>query len=148
MVSQGNLAHALSLFSANAPAAFKSDQDVGPLVLYQFCVCGPLRRGSRLFLRLARFFLSRVRIFLFNWITSGRCSLDSGALHLRFRPGNVQLLRAYQSCCAKHGLSQRAPRFALDSVEQPAETARNGAGVLRQSEISFVLEPVVVSVRF
>src|SRR6266536_1801408 len=148
MVSQGDLAHALSLFSANAPDAFKSDQDVGPLVLYQFCVCGALRRGSRLFLWLAGVSLSRVRIFLFNWIAPGWCSLDSGALHLRFRPGNLQLLRPYQSCCAKHVLSQRAPRFALDPVEQPAKTARDGAGVLQPTEISFVLEPVAVSVRF
>src|SRR5258707_9602861 len=148
MVSQGNLAHALSLFSANAPAASKSDQDVGPLVLYQFRVCGALRRGSRLFLRLAGVSLSRVRIFLFNWITPGGRTLDSGALHLRFRPGNLQLLRAYQWCCAKHGLSQRAPRFALDPVEQPAKTARNGPGILQPSEISFLVEPVAVSVRF
>src|SRR5215813_10864202 len=53
MVSQGNLAHALSVFSGNAAAAVKSDQDVGPLVLYQFRVCCPVRRGSGLFLRLA-----------------------------------------------------------------------------------------------
>ena len=76
------------------------------------------------------------------------CSLDSGALYLRFRPGNVQLLRANQSRSAKHGLSQRAPRFALDPVEQPAETARNGAGVLQQSKVSLIVEPVVVPVRF
>src|ERR1044071_4626206 len=92
MVSQGNLADALSFFSANPPATFESDQDVGPLVLYQFCVCGVLRRGGYLFLRLARVSLSRIGIFLFHWITSGRCSLDPGALHLRFRPGNLQLL--------------------------------------------------------
>src|SRR4029077_10814597 len=148
MVSQGNLAHALSLFSANAAAPFKSDQDVGPLVLYQFCVCGAVRRGSRLFLRLAGVSLSRVRIFLFNWITPGGRTLDSGALHLRFRPGNLQLLRSNQSCCAKHGLSQRAPRFAINPVEQPAKTARDGAGILQPSKISFLVEQVAISVRF
>jgi hypothetical protein len=69
-------------FQVTRPAAFKSDQDVGPLVLYQFCVCGALRRGSRLFLRLAGVSLSRVRIFLFNWITPGRRSLDSRSITL------------------------------------------------------------------
>src|SRR5215813_7227961 len=144
MVSQGNLAHALSVFSGNAGAAVKSDQDVGPLVLYQFRVCCPVRRGSGLFLRLAGISLSRVRVFLLNWITPRGCTLDPGALHIRFRPGNLQLLRAYQSCGAKHGLSQRAPRFARHPMEQPAETARNGAGVLQQFEVSLIVEPVAV----
>src|SRR5882672_1077725 len=110
-------------------------------------MCCALRRGSRLFLRLARISLPRVWIFLLDWAASGWCPLDSGALHLRFRPGNVQLLRADQSRCAKHGLSQRAPRPALNSVEQPAETARHGAGILQQPEISFVVEPAALPVR-
>jgi hypothetical protein len=33
-------------------------------------------------------------------------------------------------------------------VEQPAETARNGAGILQQSEVSLIVEPVAVPVRF
>src|SRR4029077_9004847 len=114
----------------------------GPLVLYQFRVCRAVRRGSRLFLRLAGVSLSRVRIFLFNWITPGGRTLDSGTLHLRFRPGNLQLLRAYQSWCDKHGLSTRTPRFAVDSVELLAEAARDGAVILQQLEIPFVLEPI------
>src|SRR5437870_3972629 len=75
--------------------------------------------------------LSCVGIFLFDWVASGGCSLDSRALHLRFRPGDVQLLRTDQSCGAEHGLSQRAPRFAFDPMEQSAEAARDGAGILR-----------------
>src|SRR5581483_3745573 len=130
MVSQGDLAHALSVFSTDAPTTFESDQDVGPLVLYQFCVCRALRCGSRLFFRLAWISLSRVCVFLFNRVAPGRRSLDSGALHIRFRPGNVQLLRTNQSGRPKYGISQRASRFALDPVEQSAETARHGAGVL------------------
>src|SRR6266481_3877015 len=142
MVHEGNLAYALPIFSADAPATIESDYDVGSLVLHQFCVCRALRCGGHLFLRLAGISLSGICVFLFNWIAPGRRSLDSGALYLRFRPGNVQLLRANQSRSAKHGLSQRAPRSALDPVEQFAETARNGAGILQQPEVSLIVESV------
>src|SRR5207253_1364777 len=41
----------------------------------------------------------------YEWDASGGRAMDSGALHVRFRPGNVQLLWANQSSGIKHGLS-------------------------------------------
>src|SRR6266700_4029023 len=109
MVSQGDLAHALSVFPTDPAAPVEGHQDVGPVVLREFCLCSGVRCRNYLFLRLAGISLSRIRVFLFDWTASGGCSLDSGALHLRFRPGDIQLLRPDQSRGAKHGLSQRAP---------------------------------------
>src|SRR5213595_3865002 len=108
MVSQGDLAHALSVFPTDSAASVESDHDVGPMVLYQFCLRGGVRRSSCLFLRLARISLSRLRVFLFNWSAPGGRTLDSGALHLRFWSGDVQLLRANQYRGVQHGLSQLA----------------------------------------
>src|SRR6266404_8093036 len=110
------------------------------MVLYQSRVRGRIRCGDHLFLRLGWISLSCVRVFVFDRAASGRCALGSGALHLRFRPGDVQLLRADQSGGFKYGLSQRASRFAVDTVEQSAKATRNGAGVLRQSKVSLVVE--------
>ena len=84
VVHEGNLAHALSLFSGDAPAAIEGDHDVGSMVLHQLCLRGALRCGGRLFLWLAGIPLSRVRVFLLNRIAPRRCSLDPGALHVRF----------------------------------------------------------------
>src|SRR5439155_11165963 len=123
---KGNQAHAIPIISANAPATIEGEYDVGSLVLHQFCVCRALRCCRHLSLRLAGISLSRVRVFLFDCVAPGWGSLDSGALHLRFRPRDIQLLRANQSRSAKHGLSHRTPRSSLDPVEQPAETARDG----------------------
>src|SRR4029078_7681146 len=100
-----------------------------------------IRCRNRLFLRLARISLSGGRVLFFHLAASGGRTLDSGALHVRFRPGDVQLLWTDQSGGAEHGLSQRAPRFAVDSVEQSAQAARDGAGVLQQSEVPFLVEP-------
>src|SRR5215471_20507089 len=97
MVSQGDLADALSVLSVDTAAATEGDQDVGPMVLNKSRVCGPVRRGDRLFLWLGRFLVSRVRVFLLDWAASGGRALDPGALHVRFRPGDVQLLRPDQS---------------------------------------------------
>src|SRR5439155_2492936 len=131
MVSQGTVAHALSFFPINSAAPLESDQNVGPVVLHQLRVCSGVRCRHCLFLRLAGVSLSSVRVFLFDWAASGWCPLDSGALHIRFRPGDVQLLWTDQSGGAEHGLPQRAPRFALDPVEQSPEAARDGPRVLR-----------------
>ncbi len=60
----------------------------------QSCVCHRVRCGGRLFLRLGRISLSGILVFLLDRAASGGRPLDSGALHLRFRPGDVQLLRA------------------------------------------------------
>src|SRR6266480_2135368 len=92
MVSQGSVAHAFSFFPIDPAAPLKSDQNVGPVVLREFCLCGGIRRRNYLFLRLAGISLSRIRVFLFDWAASGGCSLDSGALHLRFRSGNVSVV--------------------------------------------------------
>src|ERR671922_2786653 len=133
MVSQSDLVNAVSLFSSDASAATEGDQDVGPLVLAESRVCNRVRRSDRLFLRLGGISLSSVRVFVFHRAASGWRPLDSGALHLRFRRGDVQLLRADQSGCAEHGVSQRASRSAVGPLEQSAETARDGTGVLRES---------------
>src|SRR5262249_16305543 len=109
MVPESDLANALSVFSSHTSAATESDQDVGPLVLDQSGVRGHIRYSSSLFLWLARVFLSRVRIFLFDRAASGGRALDSRALHVRFRSGDVQLLRTDQSPSVEHGVSQRAP---------------------------------------
>src|SRR3954447_3927431 len=106
MVPESNLVDAVSIFSGNPSASTESDQDVGPLVLNQSCMRGRLRRSDRLFLRLAWISLSGVRVFVFHWAAPGGGTLDSGALHLRLRPGDVQLLRTDQSGGAEHGLSQ------------------------------------------
>src|SRR5215471_10327549 len=111
-------------------------------------MCNRIRRSDRLSLRLGRISLSGVRIFVFDWLASGWRPLDSGALHVRFRSGNIQLLWADQSSGTKYGLSQRAPRFALGPVAQSAEAAHHGTGVLQQSEISLFMEPVTVAVHF
>src|SRR6267154_1990862 len=39
MVPKSDLADAVSIFSGTPPASTQSDQDVGPLVLNQFCMC-------------------------------------------------------------------------------------------------------------
>ena len=148
MVSESDLVNALSLFSGNAAASIESRQNVGPLVLDQPGMRGRIRCSGSLFLRLGRLSLSRVRVFIFDWTASGRRALDSRALHVRFRPGDVQLLRPDQSLGAEHGLSQRAPRSAVDPVEQSAETACDGAGILRQSEVSLIVEPLGFAVHF
>src|SRR5439155_22260069 len=148
MVSQGAVAYAFSFFPTHAAATVESDHHVGPVVLCEFRLCGDVRCSCYLFLRLAWVSLSCVRVFLFDWVASGGRALDSRALHLRFRPGDVQLLRADQSCSAEHGLSQRAPRFAFHPLEQPAEATRDGAGILRQLEISFVMGAAALPIRF
>src|SRR6266511_4101501 len=109
---------------------------------------GGVRRGSCLFLRLARISLSRVRLFLLDWAASCGCTLDSGALHVRFRPGDIQLLRPDQPRRSEHGLSQRAPRFAVDTLEQSAEAARDGPGILRSSEVPHLVDSIAFTVYF
>src|SRR6185503_8860500 len=106
MVQESNLADAVSIFSGNPSASTQSDQDVGPLVLNQFCMRGRVRCRDRLFMRLGWISLSGVRVFVFHWAAPGGGTLDSGALHIRFRPGDVQLLWADQLVGAEHGLSQ------------------------------------------
>jgi len=76
-------------FSGNAAASIESRQNVGPLVLHQSGMRDLVRCRDRLFLRLGRISLSRVRVLIFDWTASGRRALDSGALHVRFRPGDV-----------------------------------------------------------
>src|SRR6476659_1449606 len=106
MVPEGNLADAVSIFSGNASAPTQGDQDVGPLVLNQSCMRGRVRCRNSLFLRLAWVSLSGVRVFVFHWAAPCGGTLDSGALHLRLRPGDVQLLWTDQLGGAQHGLSQ------------------------------------------
>src|SRR5215471_13215346 len=117
MVSQSDLVNAVSIFSGHASASTEGDQDVGPLVLAESRLCNRVRRSDRLFLWLGRISLSGIRVFVLDRAASGRRALDSGALHVRFRPGDVQLLWADQSGGAEHGLSQRASRFAIGPVE-------------------------------
>src|SRR5213080_1983355 len=148
MVSESHLADALSVFPSDTPSATQGHQDVGPLVLDQPGMRGRIRCSGSLFLRLGRLSLSRVRIFLFDWTASGRRALDSGALHVRLRPGDLYLLRPDQSLGVEHGLSQRTPRSTVDPVEQFAEAARNRAGILRQFEISLIVEPLGFAVHF
>ena len=62
-------------------------------------------------------FLYLVFAFLFSiGLHPVGARLDSGALHVRFRPGDLQLLWADQSLGVEHGLSQRAPRSTVDPV--------------------------------
>src|SRR4029450_10587639 len=146
MVSQGALARALSVLSVNASAPPEGDHDAGPLVCSESRLRNRLRCRGGLFLRLGWIALSRVFIFLLHWSAPGRRALDPGALHLRFRPGNVQLLRADQFGVFKHGLSQRAPRSAFNPVAQPAEAARNGAGILQKPEVPHVVAAIAFPV--
>src|SRR2546423_2685072 len=148
MVSQSDLADAVSIFSGHAPASAQSNKDVGSLVLAESRLCNRVRRSDRLFLRLGGISLSRVRVFIFHWAASGGRAMDSGALHLRFRPGDVQLLWADQSSGIKHGLSQRAPRFAVSSMEQSAEAACDSARILRQPEVPLLMESPSLPVHF
>src|SRR5262249_33716674 len=96
MVSESDLVDALSVFPSDTSPAIEGDQDVGPLVLDQPDVRRCVRRSDRLFLWLGRISLSSVRVLVFHRAASGWRAMDSGALHLRLRPGNVQLLRADQ----------------------------------------------------
>src|SRR5262245_4558034 len=138
MVSKGDLAHAVSFLSGDPPTSLKGGQDVGSLVLYQFCLCRGLRRSSCLFLWLAGISLSRVCVFPFNWGGPSSKSLDLRTINLPLWPRNVSLLRNHQSRCGKQGLPQRASRSALCPVEQSSKTARDGSGILQQPEISFI----------
>ena len=89
VVSQGHLVNALSVFPSDTPSATQGDQDVGPLVLHQPGMRDLVRCRDNLFFRLGRISLSRVRVFIFDWTASGRRALDSGALHVRFRSGDL-----------------------------------------------------------
>src|SRR6266478_4763339 len=103
MVPEGDLANALSVFSGNSSASVKGDQDVGPLVLHQSRVRSRLRCSDRLLLRLGWVSLSCLRILLFDRAESSGRRLDARALHVRFRPGDIQLLRAHQSGGIEYG---------------------------------------------
>src|SRR5207248_10858584 len=96
MVSEGDLADALSVLPSDTPAAIKGNQDVGLMVHHQSRVRGRVRGGDCLYLWLGGIFLSRFRVFLFHWSASCVCALYPGALDLRCRPGDVQLLWADQ----------------------------------------------------
>ena len=76
-------------FPTDAAAAFESDHDVEPMELFQSRLRHRLRCVRDLFLRLARGALSRFFLRVFDRAASGGRAVDSGALHLRFRPGDV-----------------------------------------------------------
>src|SRR4029453_5899253 len=86
--------------------------------------------------------------FFLHWPATRWGALDPGTLHKRPRTGDVQLLWPDQSAVSEHGLPQRAPRSAVDPLEQSAESARARAGILRYPEISFIMESVTFSIYF
>src|SRR2546423_4823553 len=116
------------------------------MVLRKLCLRRLLRCCSGLFLWLAGIPLPRVFVFLLHRAAPGRGTLDSGTLHERSRAGDLQLLRANQPASAQHGLSQRAPRFAINPLEQIAEAAGDGSRILRQPKVSLLLKPTSVRV--
>jgi len=93
LVSESDLADAVSILSSNPPASTQSDQDVGPLVSINFA-CAMAYDVAIVYFAVGWISLSRVRVFVFHRAAPGGGTLDSGALHIRFRPGDVQLLWA------------------------------------------------------
>src|SRR4029453_52567 len=118
------------------------------MVFGESCLRRGLRRGGGLFLWMGRAILSRAFVFFFHLPASGWRAMDPGALHKRPRTGAGQLFWPDQSAVSEHGLPQRAPRSAVDPLEQSAESARARAGILRYPEISFIMESVTFSIYF
>src|ERR1043166_1413893 len=104
MVPKSDLAFLLPRFSAPPAATFKSDRDVEFLDDRERSCRARLRSRRFHRLRLARALVLGVVVFLFGRPPSSRGAMDSGALHARSRPGDVQLLWADQSGRAQRRL--------------------------------------------